>query len=86
MKLWLLQPINGEDEVGAWKPWYDKAFGFVVRACSEEDARNIADDNAGAENGWNNKRHPWLDANQSICTELTTEGDVGVIMRDLRTA
>lgn len=36
MKIWLLRPIDGCDE---WNPWYDKAFGFVVRAAREQEAR-----------------------------------------------
>lgn len=31
MKLWLLRPIETEGP-NLWDPWYDKAFGFVVRA------------------------------------------------------
>lgn len=39
MKIWLLRPIDGCDE---WNPWYDKAFGFVVCANSEQEAREAA--------------------------------------------
>lgn len=36
MKLWLLRPVVGLDENdNPWWPWYDKAFGFVVRAETE---------------------------------------------------
>ena len=36
MKLWLLKPIK------RWTVWYDKAFGFVVRAATEDEARAAA--------------------------------------------
>ena len=39
MKLWLLRPI--EDYGGAWRPWYDKCFGAVVAAETEEEARGL---------------------------------------------
>ena len=39
MKLWILRPIEGSPY---WEPWYDKAFGFVVRAKDEKEARMIA--------------------------------------------
>jgi hypothetical protein len=37
VRLWLLRPV--ESGSAFWEPWYDKAFGFVVRAETEEDAR-----------------------------------------------
>ncbi len=77
MKLYLLKAQ--EDLAYAddpWKPWYDKAFGFVVRATSRDEARQIADANAGKENFDHYedlieiKRHPWLDIKYSTCQEL----------------
>jgi hypothetical protein len=44
MKLWLLRPKEGRSH---WEPWYDKAFGFVVRANSETEARKLASGDAG---------------------------------------
>lgn len=49
MKLWELRPINrtgeetpmGGQKPDPWDPWYDRAFGFVVRAETAEDARRI---------------------------------------------
>ena len=38
MRLWLLRPVEGDS---LWDPWYDKAFGFVVRA---EAARSMPRD------------------------------------------
>ena len=36
MRLWLLRPQEGLIEGdNPWDPWYDKAFGFVVRAETE---------------------------------------------------
>jgi len=51
MKLWLLRPVDGlKKNDNPWKPWYDKAFGFVVRADTEEEARALAHADAGDEN------------------------------------
>lgn len=56
-KLWILKPnpkfINDDkprDKSNPWYHWYDRAYGFVVRAKSETKARRIADRYAGCEN------------------------------------
>ena len=88
MKLWKLTPNGGDKAEGAWSPWYDKAFGFVVRAEDENEARVIADSNAGAENEtWGtDKVHPWLDPRQSTCEELLPDGPSGLILQDFHAA
>lgn len=40
-KLWLLRPID--ENSPPWTPWYDKAFGFVIRAESEREARRMTE-------------------------------------------
>jgi len=101
MNIYLLRPIAVAD--GApwpWSPWYDKAFGFVVRAETEEEARQLADAEAGDENNAVNaegyyiygpaaakqERHPWLLAEFSTCVILTADGDAGVIIKDFASA
>ncbi len=43
MKLYELRLAEELSEDGhPWRPWYDKAFGFVVRAETPERARQIA--------------------------------------------
>ena len=74
MELWLLRPI---DESTCWTPWYDKAFGFVVRAETEDDARHIAASRSGDE-----EAAAWLDDTISSCVPPTGDGEVGVVMRD----
>ena len=94
MKLWLLRPVDdlprGDNP---WEPWFDKCFGFVVRAGTESQARQFAHEEAGKENyntfinrTISNTTSPWLDPKYSICTELTTDGEVGVIIRDFASA
>lgn len=89
MKLWLLLPGNNGI---AWSPWYDKAFGFVVRAETEDEARKLANANGGDETGpitehvYRTGGDPWLDPSQSTCVELTPEGEAGVILRDYASA
>jgi len=92
MKLWLLRAQKnlprGDDP---WEPWYDKTFGFVVRAETEKEARKFAHDNAGDENRgrlFSNKaaatKTPWLEAKYSTCTELSVKGDIGVVLKDFQ--
>jgi hypothetical protein len=75
MKLWILQPLVESEE--PWEIWYDKAFGFVVRADNENHARALASQEAGAEGG-----HAWLDEALSSCRPLESEGAAEVIMKD----
>lgn len=82
MKLWLIRPrdTNG----GAWYPWYDRAFGFVVRAETEEQARKFADAASGDEKGC--REDAWLSPALSACEELTADGDPGIVIRDFAAA
>lgn len=90
MKLWLLRPMpNLPKGDNPWDPWYDKTFGFVIRAKTEVDARALADKNAGSENRGRflDKRiakttTPWTDPRYSSCVELTKRGEAGVIIED----
>ena len=85
MKLWLLRPQEDlEEDDNPWRIWYDKVFGFVVRAENEEEARAlITDDDWGSEvRALKSKINPWIDPHYSRCEELTAKGDVEIIMRD----
>lgn len=81
MKLWLLRPKKEfpEEHFDPWEPWYDKTFGFVIRAETEETARKIADKNATAEN---DPLRPWLDPLLSDCVELNSKGKEELILQD----
>lgn len=79
MKLWILRPVD--DEASPWTPWYDRAFGFIVRAETEAVARQIASFKAG-----NEKPAAWLDESLSSCEELTADGEPGLILRDFSAA
>ena len=87
MKLWLLEAKcdlpYGDDP---WDPWYDKAFGHVVRAATEHEARKIADANAGAENRESYLGKPWIDERYSTCIELIADGEPGIIITDMQAA
>ena len=80
MKLWLLRPIRERKKRNAWEPWYDKAFGFVIRAETEQDARQLANDSGGDE--VQNGHDPWLDRKQSTCVELLAKGKEENIIMD----
>lgn len=90
MRLWLLKARRelpqGDDP---WNPWYDKNFGLVIRAETEERARKIAQDNSADESrgaflGRNTSETtaPWLYEKYSSCEELACEGDEEVLLID----
>lgn len=81
MKLWILRPRRFDImENNPWDPWYDRTFGFVIRAETEGKAREIAHDNGGMENYYGVV--PWRDPNLSTCEELTTDGETELIIKD----
>ena len=94
MKLWLLMPIQGlSDGDNPWDPWFDKAHGFVVRAETESEARQLAHEPAGDENRGEflqqktaNTQQPWLDSRYSTCTERRPDGEPGVVLCDFHAA
>jgi len=93
MKIWILNARNDLGDDDPWNPWYDKAFGFIVRAETEEQARQYAHSNAGDENRGSflnkkiaNTKTPWLESKYTTCEELTDSGDAGIIMRDFSAA
>jgi hypothetical protein len=83
-KLWLLEPREMDEKNDPWSPWYDKAFGFVVRAKTEAEAREFAHQSAAYENKEIVDVSPWLDPDYSSCVPLTHKGDNGVILADYR--
>lgn len=92
MKLWLLRPherwakgnLNARNP---WSPWFDKAFGFVVRAETEAEARTVASENAGDEDREvAGAMNPWIDPYYSTCEPLTDKGEPGLIVRDFAAA
>lgn len=83
MKTWILkarEDLPKDDD--PWNPWYDKNFGLVVRAKTEDRARQLAQSVAADEKPGS----PWLDAKYSTCEQLTSKGTEGVLMIDSRSA
>ncbi|HVM93908.1 MAG TPA: hypothetical protein VMT67_13890 [Terriglobales bacterium] len=85
MKLWILAKrddlLPGHDP---WSPWYDKMFGLVVRAETEQKAREVANEKSGDET-WEFK-DAWLNPSYSTCDELHLDGEEGAIIIDFRQA
>jgi len=75
VKLWHLQ---GRLDEGPWHTTQDKVVGFIVRANDEEQARRLACDEAGGEDGY-----VWIEDKFSTCTELLADGDARVLMANL---
>jgi hypothetical protein len=87
MKLWLLRPIDGLDEKrDPWSPWYDKVFGFVIRAESEMRARELATAKQAGEAGKVWAKNPWLDPAFSTCVALSDDGAEEIVMVDFAAA
>jgi len=85
MKLWILEARRDLPETDdPWKPWYDKNFGLVVRALTEEQARKLAQRAAGDESRSGKK--PWLHASYSRCEELLPDGEADVLMINHKSA
>lgn len=84
MKLWLLRPVDKRaSDDDPWTPWYDKTYGFIIRAENEATARDMAHAKAGDENeSQASTREPWKDAKYSTCVELLPEGSPGIVMED----
>lgn len=74
------------EEIGAepWTSWYDKAYGFIVRAPDEATARRLAQANAGAERaaGDDEALGVWLDPAHTSCVPLRADGNAAVLMRE----
>ncbi|MBE3040275.1 MAG: hypothetical protein IMZ62_15875 [Chloroflexi bacterium] len=90
MRLWILRPREfpfGNQE-NPWDPWYDRAFGFLVRAEDEQEARKLADEEAGDEKDLYQfpDRQPWTDSKYSTCDELLSDGVAEVLMQDFHAA
>lgn len=91
MPLWRLSPrtntiwwcVDGKDP---WQPPHDRAFGFVVRAADEEQARWLAHQAGGEENGEVSGVSPWLDSNYSNCEPVRPDGSDEVLLVNFRHA
>ena len=88
MKLWILKPRTDiPEKEDPWIPWFDKCFRAVVRAETEEKARQLlADEGNGEETDPYYKDialSPWLTASKSMCIELLTEGEAELIIEDI---
>lgn len=86
MKLFILEPVEGlPNDDNPWRNQYDKVHGFVVRAKSEQHAREIAQKNGSDEcTCWTaNTKTPWLDPKYTTCKVLSARsGEAGLVMRD----
>lgn len=81
MALYKLAPTDENND--HWEPWFDCCFGMVVRAATEQEARLVAQTQAGDEQL---KGTPWLDAALTRCERLDPDGAPEVILRDVHWA
>jgi hypothetical protein len=89
--LYLLTPKD--PDAGPWRPWYDTADGFVIRAWGRRRARHFAALASGDEDkslSLDEKRNHsvWLDSSLVEAIEIATdvEGEEGIVLRSFRRA
>ena len=92
MTLWLLRPRLDvlSRPAHPWTPPWDKVFGVVIRAATEESARALAQSRAGNEGQGIYKRlgasedeiaeDVWLDPDWTVCEGLLPEGEPEVVI------
>ena len=76
MNLWILRPRHLE---AYSEEWYDKSFGFVVRAETQLAARDLI---ARAKSGGAERDGFWQDTLASSCEPLSHDGPEEIVMRD----
>jgi hypothetical protein len=89
MKLYLLRPKACLKVDDPWDPWYDKCFGFVIRASCEDDARKLAQEHAGDEargETFDKKKTVWLQPKYTSCEVLSNTGESGIVIQDFHSA
>jgi hypothetical protein len=70
MKLWLLKRIDGAN--------FGEFEGFVIRANSEMEARQLA--NTCGEHESFQAAETWLNPAYTTCDELTTDGEAEIVL------
>lgn len=91
MNLYHLEPRAPKRK--PWDPWYDKCFGFVIRAETESQARLMASVQSGDEDGLMSKEEKkkdsvWLAPHLTVCHEIAynVSGKEDTIIRDFHAA
>lgn len=69
MKLWILRRKKD-------RPQYVVCDGFVIRATTEQQARELADWKHGDEGAI------WMKPDEALCEELTTDGPAMILLVD----
>jgi hypothetical protein len=82
MKLWFIRPVD--EDSSPWRPWWDKAFAMVIRAETENEARDLATKANYCE--VEACADVWTNPKWSSCVELTGDGERGVVLADVRWA
>ena len=81
-KLWILEPredLPADDN--PWEPWFNRCFGIIVEAATEDRARAIAHENCTCKDQWilRDKR-AFIDPRYTTCTELRPSGQDRFVM------
>ena len=79
MKLYVLRPLSNL-KPDPWHDWYDLYHGFVVRAETEQRARELC----AEQDKLNSTSKYWLDARYVECYELSYDGAERIILSDYR--
>ena len=65
--------LKAEKYCRIWEPWYDKNFGYVIRAMNETEARALAQEKAADEKHAKNGAEAWLNDKYSSCEFIGTD-------------
>jgi hypothetical protein len=87
-KLWIIGPREdlpaGDNP---WEPWFDKCFGMIVEASTEQAARRIAHDNCVCKDETElHDRGVYMDPKYTDCRELCPVGTERLVMAEFEMA
>jgi hypothetical protein len=87
-KIWILAPrddLPSDDD--PWEPRFDKCFGLIVEAGTEDEARAIANTSCVCSDETTLRdRRVFLDPKYTTCVELRPIGKSRLVMADFKPA
>lgn len=86
MELWLLRPkaslLASDNPWEVQRPFFMPSYGYVIRARTEKEAREMAQSIAGDERLWRLETYPWLDSHYTSVVRIKEHGKREVIIAD----
>ena len=84
LKLWLLRPVDWsknergryDTDLDEWNVW-DRYYGFVIQAYTEDEARGFAAREASSEGA-----EVWINSAKTSCVELKPGTEAGIVISE----